>query len=285
MTKIMITGSRGFVGSHLVELVRARTDWEIVPDPEVRVGVSPDYVVHLGAMTDIERSLRHPEQFVEANVVGTSKLLKSLDLAKVKQFIYFSTDEVFGPLVTGRFQEWDRHNPQTPYAATKSGAEALCLAYASSYGLPVMITYCMNLIGEGQPANKFLPTVVRRAMTGETLQLYADQFGIIRCRDFLHARDAADAIIFLLKHGPVSRDKFNIARHGGVISPEYIVEIVGKILGAKIKTEHATGNARVSGLSGEKLHALGWEPPVSFDKRLAMTVDSLISSGGWRLDA
>jgi dTDP-glucose 4,6-dehydratase len=282
MTKIMITGSRGFVGSHLVELVRARTDWEIVP--EVRGGVSPDYVVHLGAMTDIEGSLRHPEQFVEANVVGTSKLLKSLDLAKVKQFIYFSTDEVFGPLVTGRFQEWDRHNPQTPYAATKSGAEALCLAYASSYGLPVMITYCMNLIGEGQPARKFLPTVVRRAMTGETLHLYTDKEGNVRLRDYLHAKDAADAVLFLLKNGTVARDKFNIARIAAY-SPITLIESVEQILKKKITVEFVQAGSQFSGLDGWKLHDLGWEPPVGFMERLETTVNWLVATGGWRLYA
>lgn len=280
MTKILITGIAGFVGSHLAELVRATTDWEILTHVKKH---APDYVVHLGARTDIEGSLRDPGLYVHDNIVGTLDLLDSLDdLEEIKQFVYFSTDEVFGPMVGGkRFKEWDRHNPQNPYAATKSAAEELCLAFAKSYGLPMLVTYSMNLIGEGQPVKKFLPTVVRCAMTGEPLQLYTNEVGDLGYRDYLHASDAAHAVLFLLQRGPIARDKINIAREEA-ISPLYLIERVEKILGKKINVERVVAGTQFSGLDGSKLHALGWHPPFSFEFRLESTVKWLVTYKGWR---
>lgn len=181
MEKILITGGCGFIGHHFVEHILKNTNWEIIIfdkltyasegfsrlkdisayddkrvtiialdfNKEIPVGVITEignvsYIVHLGAETHVDNSIINPEPFVYSNVIGTMRLLDyARELKNLKKFVYFSTDEVFGPAPIGvSYKEWDRYNSTNPYAASKAGGEELALAYANTYGVPVIVTHC-----------------------------------------------------------------------------------------------------------------------------------------------
>jgi dTDP-glucose 4,6-dehydratase len=276
--KILITGSTGFVGSHFAEYIKEDGRYEITHD-------SPDHIIHLGARANIDKSIVDPEFCVEENVMFTMMMLElARKLPKLKTFVYFSTDEVFGPAPEGaKFKEWHRYNSCNPYAASKAAGEELCLAWATTYGVPVIITHCQNLIGERQPAEKFLPTVVRAALKGSSVKVYADpDTGKPASRDYLHARDAASAVLFLLEKGQF-RNKYNISANRPISSLELINQ-VNDILNVKILFEMVSAaNVRPGfsvryGLDGSKLLQMGWKPPKTFEENLRTTVAWMVAT-------
>ena len=111
-----------------------------------------DYILHLAAGSHVDRSIDYPMEFVLDNVVGTCNILEfARTQENLKRFIYFSTDEVFGPAPEGiKYKENDRYNSTNPYSATKAGGEELAVAYENTYGLPIYITHTMNVFGERQ---------------------------------------------------------------------------------------------------------------------------------------
>jgi len=118
-----------------------------------------DYVLHLAAGSHVDRSIDYPMEFVMDNVVGTCNILEfARSQDNLERFIYFSTDEVFGPAPDGiKYKENDRYNSTNPYSASKAGGEELAVAYENTYGLPVYITHTMNVFGERQhPKSTFL---------------------------------------------------------------------------------------------------------------------------------
>ena len=257
MTRIFIAGYAGFLGSHLAEHIAQNTDWQVC-------NTNPDYIVHLAGCSQIDKSIANPVETVTRDIATTLRLLQFARASEnLKKFLYFSSDEVFGPKqVVCDFNPWDRYDSHSPYAAGKAACEELCLAWASTYGVPTVITHCQNLIGERQPANKFLPSIVRAALQGQPVPIYADGCAMPR-RNFLHARDACSAIVLLLKRGKV-RDKYNIASQFEITN-ETLVDAVAQILQMEIKIEKRTAESVrpgffvQHGIDGRKLEELGWK--------------------------
>lgn len=318
--KILITGGAGFIASHLIDYILSKTDWDIVvldrftyasnglkrlkeigayDNPRVTMHVVDvarplgrclerqigrvDYFLHMAAGTHVDTSIACPRDFLEANICGTFEMLEyARRLPRLKKFIYFSTDEVFGPAADGvKFDEWARYNSCNPYAATKAGGEELSIAWANTYQVPVIVTHTMNVIGERQHAEKFLPRVVRAALTGGTIKVHTDPVtGRSGSRNYLHARDVASAVLFLLEHGEF-RDKYNIAGHQEISNLEIVCR-VGKLLGVDIPCEMVNpidvrpGFDVRYGLSGEKLEKLGWTPQKNFEQNLMETVQWMV---------
>jgi dTDP-glucose 4,6-dehydratase len=262
MTSILITGSRGFIAGHLREYINCNTDWEIISE-ERFFSSHPNYVVHLGGNSQIDKSIKD-SRLVSRDIETTITLLGwARTQPQLRKLLYFSSDEVFGPKeVIMDFNPWDRYNSHSPYAAGKAACEELCLAWASTYGVPAVITHCQNLIGERQPANKFLPSIVRAALQGQPVSIYADGCALPK-RNFLHVRDACSAIVLLLEQGKI-RDKYNITSQFEITNGT-LVDAVAQILQIEIKVEKRTAESVRPGffvdhgLNGAKLEELGWK--------------------------
>ena len=163
-------------------------------------------------------------EFVLDNVVGTANILEYArrvnESNKLERFIYFSTDEVFGPAPKGvDYKENDRYNSTNPYSATKAGGEELAVAYENTYRLPVYITHTMNVFGERQHPEKFIPMCIKKIRDGESVTIHSDKTKKIPgSRHYIHAEDVAEAIYFILTNklkdeidfGGAKCPKFNI---------------------------------------------------------------------------
>jgi dTDP-glucose 4,6-dehydratase len=168
----------------------------------------PDAVMHLAAETHNDRAIEGPLDFVRANVMGTAVLLEAARAywsglsgeAKARfRFQHVSTDEVFGALgEDGAFTEDTPYDPNSPYSASKAGADHLVRAWGRTYGLPVVLTNCANNYGPYQFPEKLIPTVISRAMEGKAIPVYGDGR---QMRDWLHVDDHAEALLLVLGKG------------------------------------------------------------------------------------
>lgn len=164
-----------------------------------------DYILHMGAETHVDNSISDPEAFVRSNVLGTMHMLQfARTQPNLKAFIYFSTDEVFGPAPEGIFyKEWDRYNSGNPYAAAKAGGEELALSFANTYKIPMIITHTMNVFGERQHSEKFIPLVIKKVLLGEEVKIHSDSTKTkAGSRHWIHARNVAAALRFLIGKWP-----------------------------------------------------------------------------------
>ncbi len=310
--RCLITGGSGFIGHHLAEHVSKNTDWDLIildrltyaghlsrleqfkGDPrfrfvfhDIRAAFSPqtlseiggvDYFIHCAAESHVENSLSNPLVFVESNVLGTYNCLEAARTLNVTRFVQVSTDEVFGPAPSGvDYKEEDRFNPSNPYSATKAGAECLAMAWAKSFGLPLVLTRTMNNFGERQHPEKFVPMVMKKVAAGERVSIHYQQVGntkVIGSRKWLHARNHADAILFLLNTG--SLGTYHIA--GEELSNLQMADRIAYMMGKKMDYElvdfHSSrpGHDLRYSLDDSKIRKLGWKPPRDLNKSLEMTV-------------
>jgi dTDP-glucose 4,6-dehydratase len=324
--KVLVTGAAGFVGHHLCEHVLKTTDWELVcldrldesgnlnrltgldiwRQERARVRVihhdlkaeinglldhqlgRVDVVFHLAAASHVDRSIENPLAFVHDNVVGTANLLdwarRRGDLGRL---VYMNTDEIFGPADQGQaFGEWDRHAPKNPYAASKACADDLCIAFHNTYGLPVLTAICMNVYGQRQHGEKYVPSTIRKVRDGELVIIHADSTRTMPgSRFYIHARNVAAALLFVLEHG-VPGEKYNIVGEREVSNlemAELIAAYVGRPLQYDLVDFHSSrpGHDLHYRLSGERLAEMGWKLPVGFEESLETTVRWTLEHPEW----
>ena len=334
--RILVTGGCGFIGHHFIEHILKNTDWDIVvldklnyassgfdrlrdikafDDKRVLVLAADftrqldeglrkeigavNYIVHMGAETHVDNSIKDPEPFVISNVVGTMHMLEfAKTLLGLEKFVQFSTDEVYGPAPKDvLYKETDRHNPTNPYAATKSGAEMLAMAYANCYGLPVMITNTMNVFGERQHPEKFIPGTIKKVRDGEKVIIHANKDRTkAGTRFYIHARNVSDALLNLIKTVDMTQPKYitkdsmthysfkyNIVGEQEVDNltlAKLIAETVGKELKYEMVDFHSSrpGHDLRYGLDGAKLKGMGYELPKAFTESLKKTVEWFLDS-------
>lgn len=188
-----------------------------------------DTILHLAAASHVDRSITHPIDFLMDNTVGTVNLLEyARTLKDLKSFLYFSTDEIFGPAPPGvSYKERDRYNSTNPYSASKASAEEFCVAYRNTYDIPVMISHTMNIIGIRQTSEKFVPLCIRKILNKEKILIHADRSKTKPgSRHYIDATDVADAVLFLLNLNPVQQQLAMIPDYGGATCPKF--NIVGK---------------------------------------------------------
>jgi dTDP-glucose 4,6-dehydratase len=243
-------------------------------------------ILHLAAASHVTRSIQYPLEFVYSNVVGTVNLLEyARKLKNLERFVYFSTDEVFGPALGNYvFTEYDRYNATNPYSASKAGAEEMCVAYHNTYKLPIYITHTMNVYGERQAPEKYIPMSIKKLLNAETLKIhyntYSKKYG---SRNYLYAKDVASALMHILSlQGPLKEHhdfkagrcpKFNISA-GKEYDNKQIAYILTDALDINMIYEDFDPNIDRPGhdfsyaISGEYLRQLGWSPKYSVEDTL-----------------
>jgi dTDP-glucose 4,6-dehydratase len=251
-----------------------------------------DLIWHLAAESHVDRSLEDSIPFVMSNVVGTANLLEYVKEKQpnLRKFVYFSTDEVFGPAPLGTFYSEDAtNNPSNPYSASKEGAEALCKAFAFSFKLPIMITRTMNVFGERQHPEKFVPMTCKKMLRGDSMTLHGLP-GKLSSRCWIHARNVCKALQYLMAYGEIIKKEFqDDPGHGcyHIVGEERnvkeLADRIAKIVGITPQYEyidfHKTrpGHDLRYALAGDKLKKLGFEYPLtleqSFDKMIKWMVD------------
>ena len=269
---------------------------EINPEIAALIG-SVDLISHLAAGSHVDRSITYPLEFVMDNVVGTAHIL---DYARkwdnLERFAYFSTDEVFGPAPKGiNYKENDRYNSTNPYSATKAGAEELVVAFENTYGLPSLITHTMNVFGERQNPEKYIPMVIKKVRDSEKVTVHANsEKTIAGSRHYIHAEDVADALMFLfnyniesLKQDPTGAkcQKFNIVGKDEIDNlqlAQFIAQTQNKELIYKMVDFHSQrpGHDLRYALDGEKMKAMGWTPKSAYE-RLESTIKWTLENDRW----
>jgi len=324
MSTVLITGGCGFVGAHFVEAILKKTNWSVVvldklnyaangfdrlrdinvfDDKRVKVltadfiqplsrGIKKEigqinYIWHLGAETHVDRSIENPKDFVLSNVLGTMHILNFAKEVKPDIFFYFSTDEVFGPAPEGYFHhEKDYHYPSNPYAATKSGGEMLVKAFGNTYKIPWIITRTMNIFGERQHPEKFIPLCIRKILAGEEIIIHGNKDKTKSgSRMWIHARNVADAYLFLTAFGERG-EEYHIVGEKEVSNLEmaqFIAKALGKELKYKIVDFHSSrpGHDLRYALDGSKIDKMGWKLPKTFEQSLEKTIKWTLENKKW----
>jgi len=279
-----------------VKVVHHDLKAEINPEVAATIG-NIDYISHLAAGSHVDRSITHPLEFVMDNVVGTANILDyARKLDNLERFAYFSTDEIFGPAPKGmNYRENDRYNSTNPYSATKAGAEELVVAYENTYGLPSLITHTMNVFGERQNAEKYIPMVIKKVRDNEKVTVHANkEKNIAGSRHYIHAEDVAEALLFLYNYDISSMkadktgakcQKFNIVGKDEIDNLElaqFIAKTQKKDLIYEMVDFHSQrpGHDLRYALDGSKMKKMGWEPKSAF-KRLESTIQWTLNNDRW----
>lgn len=337
MKRALLTGAGGFIGAHTLAHIMHNTDWELVctdsfrhkgktdrieemltahPDWRERCIiithdlVAPfseqmikrighiDYILNVASESHVDRSITDPVDFTRNNVDLILNMLEYARKIQPEVFMQISTDEVYGAAPIGSdHKEWSPILPSNPYSASKAAQEAIAIAYWRTYGVPVVITNTMNNFGEMQDCEKFIPNVMKKLYLGERVTIHGTP-EYIGSRFYLHARNHADALLFIIKNLPPTM----YADTAGIIKPsrynvvgnveannleiaELIAELMGKKLDYELVDFHHTrpGHDRRYALDGNKLFDRGWKPPVDFKESMKHTVDWSLERPDWLL--
>lgn len=330
--RALVTGCSGFFGSHLLRHLLMATDWEIVcivswkhkGTPErienawngqdkdrvtiirhdleapltehtkARLG-KIDYILNIASNSHVDRSITDPVPFVTGNVQLVLTMLELARELKPELFLQFSTDEVYSAAPKGvNYKEWSRIVPSNPYSASKAAQEAIAVSYWRTYDVPLVITNTINLFGQTQDPEKYIAQLIRKINNGQKVTIHGKE-GDIGSRFYLHARNAADAILFIVKNLPAKHykedevilpDRYNIVSEYEMDNLE-LAKMVAKIMGKELNYElldfHAarSGHDRRYSLDGAKLKELGWSPPMDFEESLKSTIEWTLNNQSW----
>ncbi|MER5646564.1 dTDP-glucose 4,6-dehydratase [Streptosporangium sp. NPDC002524] len=226
-----------------------------------------DVVVNFAAETHVDRSITGPGDFVLTNVHGTQCLLQAALEAGVRTVVQVSTDEVYGSIETGSWDESRPLLPNSPYSAAKAGSDLLCRAYHQTYGLDVRVTRCANNYGPYQHPEKIIPLFVTNLIDGRRVPLYGDGEHV---REWLHVDDHCAAIQLVLDKGRPG-EVYNIGGGAELTNRE----LTGRLLAAfgagwdMVETvPDRLGHDRRYSVDSGKIRAIGYEPRVGFDEGL-----------------
>jgi len=311
---VLVTGAGGFIGSHLAEsLVRAGAEvrafvrynsrgdhgWletseladEIevfrgdLTNPEAVAGAMEgrEVVFHLGALIPIPYSYRHPREFVAANVEGTLNVVEAARRAEPARIVHTSTSEVYGTAQRVPIDEEHSLHPQSPYAASKVGADQVALSFQRSFGTPVVVVRPFNTYGPRQSARAVIPTIITQALSRDVVELGATD----PTRDFLFVEDTARGMMRCAEVHGVEGEVINLGT-GTEISIGELGQRVLRQLGKEVPVELDEARLRPQDSEVERLVAdttkakrlLSWEPETDLDEGLRRTTEWLTGSLG-----
>lgn len=323
---VLLTGGGGAIGVHVVKWFLQETDWTITIIDSYRHKGDPtrvanllkshtawrdrvrvikhdlccpisvqmaaeigavDYILHLAAMSDVFLSVENPVYCMKNNIDSTIVMLEYARNTPHAAFIYFSTDEVYGPVERGgAHKEWDAHKPSNAYSASKAASEDLCYAYWRGYGVKLIVTNTMNNFGETQAPSKYPSMIQQRLENGEPITVHASN-GEIGTRYYIHSEDVADALLFILQNLPAHEhetgaldepDRYHLVG-SACVDNESLVRIIAGITGDTPQIEyvdfHSDNPAHDIhyGLEDNKLRAAGWSEHLGFDTGMRRCVE------------
>jgi NAD dependent epimerase/dehydratase len=305
--RVLVTGAGGFIGSHLVEAlvdsgaeVRAlvhyrgngswgwldqsthKTHFEVVAgdvtdrDSVAAAMKSTSIVFHLAALIGIPYSYQAPVSYVRTNIEGTLNVLQAARDANVERVIHTSTSEVYG---TARYVPINEDHPlqgQSPYSASKIGADKLAESFHLSFGLPVVTIRPFNAFGPRQSARAVIPTIIAQCLAGETVKLGS----LTPTRDFNYVSNTVDAFLRCAESSAAAGKTINVGS-GSEISVADLVRKIGTLLGREIRIKREQTRARPAESEVERLVAdsslarkiLKWKPKMTLDEGLLKTAD------------
>ena len=241
-----------------------------------------DAVVHLAAESHVDRSIADTDPFLRTNVHGTVALLEAVRGRRgFRRFVQLSTDEVYGSITHGRATEDWPTRPSSPYAASKAAADGFVQAYATTHGVPAVITRCSNNYGPYQFPEKIIPLFITNALDGAPLPLYGDGMNV---RDWIHVEDHAAALWHVLGLPQADGDVFNVSAENEVPNRAVTDQILVLLDRPRTLVRYVAdrpGHDRRYALDSAKLRATGWRPRRSFADGLAQTVAWYRSERPW----
>jgi len=230
-----------------------------------------DAIINFAAESHVDRSIKDATAFIKTNVIGAQVLLDAAKKYKIKRIIQASTDEVYGSVAKGRFDENSPLMPNSPYAASKAAADVLIRSYVVTYKLPVIIVRSSNNFGPFQYPEKIIPLFVTNALENKKVPLYADGANV---REWLYVLDNCDAINFVLNFGKAG-EIYNIASGNemkNIDLTKKILNLLGKDKRLIKFVKDRPGHDKRYALNFEKLKKLGWKPTRKFEDALKETV-------------
>ncbi len=285
--KYIVTGGRGFIGSHFVEEVLARGDvvvdidimsyashqslpWDDHPNytflkadiSELTHLPSCDILINFAAESHVDNSINDTTPFVKSNILGVHNLL---ELVRGKPayarplFFHISTDEVYGDRLEGSFREEDKLTPSNPYSATKAAAEMLVLAYARTYEMDFIITRSANNYGPRQYEEKLISKSIVSLQEGKKIPVHGDGSYI---RDWTYVKDNVAGLLAIIDSG-VKNEIYNVASENHMTNLEVVKSVIDwfdKDENSLMFVENRWGQDLRYSISSEKLRDLGWTP-------------------------
>ncbi len=322
MKRILLTGAGGFLGGHVLNYILETTDWEVVAIDayrgggridrlpasdrvklevhDLRVPFSPsqiarigdiDYAFNVASGSHVPRAIEDPRPFIENNVNLILTVLEWARQNPPQALLHVSSAEVYGPAPQDYdFLPGDRYRPSNPYSASKAMQDQACYSYWRTYDLPIGILATMNIIGEMQDPEKFVPMVTKKVLSGETVRVHADG-GKPGSRYYIHARDIAGALVHLAHRTVIPRfsEGLPMAWHHVAGNEE-----VDNLTLAQLIAEHAEAELHCEMVQSDRpghdsryaldttsLTDTGWKPSMTFEEGLARTVGWLKNHRDW----
>lgn len=241
-----------------------------------------DVIVNFAAETHVDRSIAKAYQFIKTNILGTFTLLESIRRFNDSiKYVQISTDEIYGDILEGSFNEASPINPSNPYSATKASADTLCLAYHRTYGLNINITRCTNNFGPHQFPEKLIPKTIIRALKNSKIPLYGNGENV---RDWIFVRDHCEAVSQVVHKGK-SGEIYNISSGNEIQNIELcktILRFLGKPEDLIVFVDDRPGHDLRYSLDSSKIRSeLGWKPRNTFTSALEETVTWYINNDQW----
>jgi len=313
--KIMVTGGCGFIGSNFIKhMLRKYKGYklcnldkltyagnmdnlkDIESNPNYKfikgdicnkrqvldIMKQSDTVINFAAETHVDNSIRDSNEFMNTNVKGTQILLDCAKICRIQKFIQISTDEVYGSIKKGSSKETDNLFPNSPYSASKAGADMLTRAYHTTFKVPAIITRSANNYGPYHHPEKMIPLFITNLLRGRKVPLYGDGLNI---RDWLHVYDHCDALDLILHKGVIG-EIYNIGA-GNERTNFDITKIMLKELNKDESyvefVKDRLGHDRRYSLNIAKIKKLGWNPRQDFEKGLNDTITWYKENRKWWL--
>lgn len=285
--KLLVTGGRGFIGSHFVEeaLTRGHTiidvdkmtyaanktlpwdsheNYTLIQEDIAEISHLPacDVIINFAAESHVDNSIRETDPFIKSNILGVHNLL---ELVRGKMsynrplFFHISTDEVYGDTLNGEFVESDKLTPSNPYAATKAAAEMLVLSYSRTYGIDYIISRSANNYGERQYEEKLIPKSISCIQSDKKIPIHGDGTYI---RDWTYVKDNVSALFYILENGE-KNEIYNVSAENHMQNLEVVDTVLnwfGKDRDLLEFVPNRWGQDLRYSISSNKLRALGWEP-------------------------